>query len=189
MSLLAVHEADDLKLIASLRAGDQSAMERLYDRYSPLIYGLCLRIVKNAADADEVTGKVFLEFWQKLDRFDQNRGNVTSYLITLTRSRCLDRLRALDRPARTLRIDQVPAPAEPMEHEFGDEQRRRVRSALDGLKDEQRSALELAYFEGLSHAEIAAKLQKPLGTVKTHIRSALTLLRRCLLADGGGGPS
>jgi RNA polymerase sigma-70 factor, ECF subfamily len=165
--------------------GDQHALSALYDASSRLVYGLVLRIVGDAATAEDVTLDVYLQVWNQAARFDPERGRVVTWLTTIARSRAIDRLRAS--PTELLL-------AEPLdivdELEKGDsnpeasavlEQRRtHVRKALETLSPEQRRALELAFFGGLSQNEIALKLNEPLGTVKTRIRSGMIKLRDAL---------
>jgi RNA polymerase sigma-70 factor (ECF subfamily) len=171
-----------------LRARDPAALERLYRQHGGLVHGLALRILQDGAEAEEVTQDVFLYVWQHAERFDPARGSLASWLVTLARSRGIDRLRS--RGSRERRREglkrEVDAdlaahePADPLQHALAAERRTRVRRALALLPPEQRSALEIAYFEGLSHSEIAARLQAPLGTVKTRIRQGMIRLRDAL---------
>lgn len=165
--------------------GDATALAELYDGTAPLVYGLALRILGDAGAAEEITTDAYMQAWRQAVRFDATRGTVVRWLLTIARSRALDRLRAAagDRTrrapldaARHVR-DGGPGP----EHvAVAGERRRRVRLALATLSREQREAVELAYFRGLSHSEIAAHLGAPLGTVKTRIRIAMDRLRAAL---------
>jgi RNA polymerase sigma-70 factor, ECF subfamily len=174
----------DTQLLNRLASGDVEAVSELYDLYAARVFGLALRIVGNRTDAEDVVQEVFSQAWRTAGQYQPQRGSVAAWLMVIARTRAIDRL-------RSRRASDEPLP-ETDHHEFsssapapGDEliareQADQVRSAVMLLPDEQRRALELAYFEGLSQSEIAAKLQTPLGTVKTRIRTALTSLRRSL---------
>jgi RNA polymerase sigma-70 factor (ECF subfamily) len=174
------------ELLAAIRAGDAAALDVLYRGHASLVHGLATRILQDDAAAEEVTQDVFLYVWQQIERYDPRRGNLASWLVTLTRSRSIDRLRA--RASRVRRVEGLardaaaqPVPAvDPLLDLVLAERRGRVRRALETLSDEQRRALEIAYFEGLSHSEIAARLGAPLGTVKTRIRQGMIRLREAL---------
>ena len=178
----------DALLLDGVRARDSRALDRMYGMYASLVHGLALRVVQDAAEAEEVTQDVFVYVWQQVDRFDAARGNLTSWLVTLARSRSIDRLRSrgsqtrrLEGLSREVEAEQASAPFEdPLEEVLLAERRRRVQQGLATLPWEQRKALEIAYFEGLSHSEIAAKLGTPLGTVKTRIRQGMIRLRDAL---------
>ena len=181
------NDADaELMLMRGIAAGDQAAMERLYDRYSPLVLALALRILRDQASADELLNDVFMELWNRSDRYDAGRGTLTTYLLTLARSRAIDRLRARRRQALATLPEAGIAAAEPdslgagLRSVVADEQRLLLSDALSRLPLEQRQALELAYFDDLSHSQIAERLHRPLGTVKTHIRQGLIQLREAM---------
>jgi RNA polymerase sigma-70 factor (ECF subfamily) len=164
---------------------DADALAGLYDESSSLIYSLVYRILGNVADAEEVTLDVYTQVWQNAEKFDESRGSVASWLVTLARSRAIDRLRS--RAARQTREEPL-APARefrdvaalPEEAGMLSQERRFVRAALESLSPEQREAIELAYFSGLSHSELAARLNQPLGTIKTRIRLGMMKLRGLL---------
>jgi RNA polymerase sigma-70 factor (ECF subfamily) len=187
---------DDTTLMAAIAARDASALSVLYDRHGGTMFGLCTRILRDRAEAEEALGDVFLEVWNRADRYDELRATPIAYLMNLTRSRALDRLRALRRRQRPV-VDVDPADAAadapasgaatPFETAVGSQTRARVIQALGELPASQREALELAYFSGLSHTEIAASLGEPLGTVKTRIRQGLIHLRESLRLLYGGG--
>jgi RNA polymerase sigma-70 factor (ECF subfamily) len=165
--------------------GDSEAPARLYDATHPLVYALALRILDDVADAEEVTLDVYTQVWKTARNFDPGRGTVSAWLVMLARSRAIDRLRvASKRRRREETRDEVPdIPAStpsPEEASLLSQQRRRVRAALDTLALDQRQAIELAFFSGLSHSELAAKLGQPLGTVKTRIRLGMMKLRELL---------
>ena len=171
--------------------GDQSGLASLYDESSRYVYGLALRILRDAADAEEVTVDVFSQVWRSAASFTAQRGSVMSWLVTLTRSRSIDRLRTQTAKLRR-KEDSLEFQAEfrdagesPEASAFAVQQRRRIRTALDQLTPEQKELLELAYYGGLSHSELSDRLGQPLGTVKTRIRLGMTKLRE-LLGDREG---
>jgi len=178
-------EADrDRALLAGIAARDASALEKLYLRHAPALFGLCLRILGDRGEAEEVLEDVFFELWERSDRFDPGRSTPLAYLTTLARSRAIDRLRRQIRRISVLDVARSPAEREPatdretpLEAAQGGERRRLVAALLEALDEEERRVLELSFFAGLSHSEIAARLEQPLGTVKTRIRRALVRLR------------
>lgn len=165
--------------------GDARALGQLYDQTSRLVYGLAQRILANHADAEEVTSDVYSYVWRSASTFDESRGSALAWLMVLTRSRALDRVRsrALNLK-RHLSIDSaasVPSTGADAEtNAWMAERTRLVRLALEDLPEEQRELLELAYFDGLSHSELASQSGLPLGTVKTRIRMGITKLRERL---------
>jgi RNA polymerase sigma-70 factor, ECF subfamily len=180
----AVAEADR-DALARMAGGDHDALARLYDRHARLLYSLALRIVRRPSDAEDVIQDVFAQVWRQAGRYDAGRGTVAGWLVMLTRSRALDRLRR----------DRVEPPAADVESASADvvdpgmmadlrlvtaEQAARVRAALEALPDAQRVPIELAYYEGLSQSAIATRLDTPLGTIKTRMRQALLRLRDAL---------
>lgn len=177
----------DAALVHRLLQRDVRAFEQLYDRHSRLVYGLVLRILQQASTAEEVVQDVFLQLWRNASQFDTARGAFIPWLLTLARNRALDHLRLKSERQRR-REDQTeelpPVVSAPDFEGSIDEQRRaaRVRQLMAALQPQQKRALELAYFEGLSHSEIAAKLQEPLGTVKSWIRNGLLKLKEGLQA-------
>lgn len=179
---------NDLELMAAIAGGDETAISVLYDRYAPLLLAVCRRILRDTAEAEDVLGEVFYEIWRRSARFDGGRGSPVTYLLTLARSRAIDRKRLLgsrpaDRPAGDSAARLTDRSADdpgPLQNTDGHEQSTRVRQALAELDPEQRRALECAYFEGMSHTQIAQRLNKPLGTVKTYIRQGLIRLRSAL---------
>ncbi len=182
---------DDHALMAAIANGDQSALEQLYERFSPMVYALCRRVLRDPNVADELLADIFMEVWRKSERFDASRGSVVTYLATLTRSRAIDRLRSQRRTAAAPLSEIAEPEASPSDpaSALGDaEQRARVASALALLSPDQRAAIDLAYFSGLTQSQIAQRLNKPLGTVKTHIRQGLIQLRDVLRISSGDGP-
>jgi RNA polymerase sigma-70 factor (ECF subfamily) len=180
-------------LLVRSSKGDEAALAELYDATSPQVFGLALRILRERAAAEEATLEVYLQVWRQAARHDPARGSVVAWLLVLARSRSIDLLRAQARHAerrQTLEeIPDLPAPGPDPETATQDSERaRRVRDALARLPAEQRRAIEAAFFEGLTHTEVARALAQPLGTVKTRIRTGLATLRG-LLAGAREGRS
>ena len=178
----------DATLLARLRQKDVSAFEQLYDRHSRRVYSLVLRILKQASTAEEVVQDVFLHLWRRASQYDPARGPFAPWLLTLARNRALDHLRLKGERQRRRedQAEELPSVAAAPEYEETlDETRRaeRVRALMSSLHPQQKKAIELAYFEGLSHTEIAAALKEPLGTVKSWIRNGLLRLKQGLQAS------
>jgi RNA polymerase sigma-70 factor (ECF subfamily) len=172
----------DIDVVQRLAAGDRDAVAELYDRHAARIMGLAIRIVRNSSDAEDVVQEVFSQAWRTAPNYQPARGTVAGWLLMMARTRAIDRLRS--RQARRdaadgADLDGLPADVAPVSEQLiASQQAARVREAMMTLPVEQRAALELAYFEGLTQTEIAERTQTPLGTVKTRIRTALTSLRR-----------
>jgi len=168
--------------MAALRARDERALARLYDRYGNAVYGLALRVTGDAGAAEEISLDTFWQVWQQAERYDGAQGSVRNWLFTMARSRAIDCVRARAARKRTIVDDPTEEAAVRRPEEAAEliERRALVRAAMTGLSADQRAALALAYYEGLSHAQIAERLQEPLGTVKTRIRQAMIALRRTL---------
>jgi RNA polymerase sigma-70 factor, ECF subfamily len=187
----------DVDLVRSVAARDAEAMAALYDRYAGAVLATCLRILRNRAEAEELLADVFWELWSHPDRYDTTRGTVWAYLVVLARSRGIDRLRS-GRTQRDLTVElqpekHEPAPSirsslsslstplsSPLDAALLGEQRRRIGAAMDLLNPDQRRAIELSFYDGLSHSEIAETLNEPLGTIKGRIRLGLIQLRDSL---------
>jgi RNA polymerase sigma-70 factor (ECF subfamily) len=188
---LQVREAALAALVARAAEGDQRAIAALYDETSALVYGLALRILRDQQAAEDVTIDVYTQVYRQVTSYDGNRGTPSAWLLTLTRSRALDRLRqeAQRRAREEPFVDEMYLPsltAGPEEWSLTTERRRLVQRALARLTAEQRQVIDLAYYAGLSHTEIAAQLGQPLGTVKTRIRTGIMQLRdylRSLLTE------
>jgi RNA polymerase sigma-70 factor, ECF subfamily len=175
------------RMISRSSSGSSAAIRPpwppLYDRHSPLVHALCLRILKDPGLAEDVMVDVFQELWAKADRFNAGRGSPAAYLLTLARSRALDRLRSrAARPAGPIHDnaeaqDRPHPAADPIQSAIAQERKAIIVHALEQLDAKYREVLECAYFDGLSHTEIAAKLNKPVGTVKTYLRRGLIQLR------------
>jgi len=176
--------------LPAVARGSVSAFEAFYDRYASTVYALLLRILANADDAQEVLQETFVKAWTNAKMFDSVRGSEIAWLISIARSRGIDRLRS--RKIRNTREDEagreVSIRSSFVDHTTGadraiqSEEQRAVRSALAELPDAQRRALELAYFEGLSQTEIAERLAEPLGTIKTRMQLGMKKLRDRLQA-------
>lgn len=174
-------------LIRQIQARDQQALEALYDQLAPLVNALILRLLGDSAEAEEVLGETFWQVWRTAETYDPSRGTLEGWVITIARSRALDRLRVRKRQeASTASAGQesqaVPPRRSPMPETIAlqGERARAVSAALKNLSDEQRLPIELAYYEGLSYAEIAHRLAQPHGTIKTRIRLGLLRLRKAL---------
>lgn len=175
----------DAALLVRLLQKDVSAFEQLYERHARLVYGLVLRIVQQAATSEEVVQDIFLQLWRNAKHYDATRGPFVPWLLTLARNRALDHLRLKSERQRRLeeQSDILPTVFAAPDYEHAlDEKRRaeRVRALMAGLTPQQKKAIELAYFEGMSHSEIAAALKEPLGTVKSWIRNGLLRLKEGL---------
>ncbi len=163
--------------------GDESALAALYDRYRLILFGLIQRILHSRAEAEDVLQEVFLQAWQKAANFDESRGRPFTWLVTLARSRAIDRLRSLgarDRLATASAREATEEVADAVDDAILSEQSEIVRDALKELPEDQRQVLLLAYFEGFTQSEIAGRLGSPLGTVKTRMRSGMIKLRELL---------
>jgi len=178
-------QAEDESSLRRLASGDQAAAARLYDRHVRPLYSLILRILGNETEAEDVLQEVFAQAFCQASRYDARRGAVAAWLLTIARSRAIDHLRARRTrvEARTgeQTLGEMPDAQPDAASTMLDEERSRlVRQALGELPMLQRMAIELAYYEGLSHSEIAERLEQPLGTVKTRIRLGLLKLRDVL---------
>ena len=164
-------------MISAIRSGDQSAMAALYDRYSSIVYSVALRVLGDTGAAEDVLQDVFMQLWRNPGLFDSNRGSLGAWLAVIARNRAIDALRKR-RPESD--IEDVVLSVETDLAAEADRARaaEKVRSVLGTMPGPQRAALEMAYFEGLTHTEIAAKTGEPLGTIKTRIRAGLTTLRK-----------
>ena len=176
----------DQRLVTAVAAGSSDALARLYDRHAGTVFGLARRILNRLEDAEEVVQDVFTQIWREASRYERGRATVAGWVVMLTRARAIDRLRSRNaRPdqhgTKSTLIQEVPASGwSPEEVTISAEDVRGVRGALAGLPEAQRTLVELAYYEGLTHSEIATKTGIPLGTVKTRIRTAMNTLRGAL---------
>jgi RNA polymerase sigma-70 factor (ECF subfamily) len=180
---MANQAAEDAALLTQIAGGDRQAMAALFDRYSGIVYSVALRILKDTGQAEDVMQDIFIQIWKKPDAFVSGRGSLGAWLVVVTRNRAIDTLR---RRRPTDSVDDVVLASST---DLATEAERntligRVRLYLDQLPPEQRKSVEMAYFEGLSHSEIAEKTGDPLGTVKTRIRLALITLRKAMQSGG-----
>ena len=160
-------EVSDVELLHAVARGDEAALARLYDAYRVILFGLLVRILNSREEAEDILQDVFIQVWRRAKDFDEKRGRPFTWLVTLTRSRAIDRLRQLgarQRLATGAAQEQSEAVSDALSETIKGAQRETVRRALAELPEEQKHTLVLAYFEGLTQAEIAAKLNAPLGT-------------------------
>ena len=177
----------DVALLTAIAAHDEAALAQLYDRYRAILFGLLMRILNNREEAEDVLQEVFLQVWRKAQDFDESRGRPFTWLVTLARSRGIDRLRTLaarERVAEAGAREPSDEISDAAADAFKSEQRGLVSDALAKLPDEQKRPIMLAYFEGLTQSEIATNLGAPLGTVKTRMRTGMIRLRELLAGQG-----
>jgi RNA polymerase sigma-70 factor (ECF subfamily) len=173
----APNNLEEAALIERIRSGDESAMADMYDRYSGIIYGVALRVLGDTTAAEDVLQEVFLQLWRNPQAFDASRGKLAPWLAVIARNRAIDHLR---KRAPEDDIDEVSvSTGVNLEDEAAQRQAvNKIRTVLSQLPQEQRRALEMAFFEGMTHTEIAAKTGEPLGTIKTRIRAGLLAVRK-----------
>jgi RNA polymerase sigma-70 factor, ECF subfamily len=183
-----VAEHDWAALVRSIAAGDQTALHALYERAHRPVFTLIMRITANRETAEELTIDVFHDVWRRAARYDAVNGTVLGWIMNQARSRAIDRLRFESRKKRSASGDEQPLAevvADPRDLLELGEQVRSLRVALETLTPDERLAIETTFFAGLTHAQAAARLNQPLGTIKTRIRSGLQKLRRALTAEAG----
>ncbi|MDX2272962.1 MAG: sigma-70 family RNA polymerase sigma factor [Cyanobacteriota bacterium] len=182
--------SDESALIVKIAQRDQGALSDLYDRYARILLGVAYRIVGSLEEAEEVVIDVFSQVWRTAERYDATRARVDGWLFMMTRSRALDRLRSLQRSARSVQVSEQVAQIEvrfaenPHDHLLLEERRSQVLMALEQIPAEQRQVIDLVYFKGLTQAEIAEQTGVPLGTVKTRLRLGLVKLKQALQQVG-----
>jgi RNA polymerase sigma-70 factor, ECF subfamily len=180
---LAVVAAEHQGLLARMARGDGDALRELYDGHARAVYSLAMRILRSQPDAEDVVQEVFTQAWVQASRYDASRGSVAAWLLMQARSRAIDRLRG-----RKLRPEgAAPAVVEvrdpgagPDLQTLAGEDAQRVRDALGALTGPQRTAVELAFFDGLTYSQVAEQLDQPIGTVKTRIRQGLLRMKAAL---------
>jgi RNA polymerase sigma-70 factor, ECF subfamily len=179
----------DAELVKRMRSKDERALGTFYDRWFPVVHGVVSRMLESPDDVEDVVEEAFWQAWRQAERFAPERGSVQTWLLTIARSRALDRLRARRRLREDPLVDAAEAdtsapppaaPSDPLADAEHAERSQLVRAALADLPTEQREALELGYFGGLSQSEIAEQTGQPLGTIKTRMRLALQKLRERL---------
>ena len=178
------------RLIERLRARDADALGELYDRYGGVVYSIILRIARDTGTSEDLTQEVFLRVWNRIPTFDVERGSLSTWMLTIARHAAIDSLRS--RAGKQTRLNvSLDAMERPLEGGNAEKElqsstdAKKVRAAMAKLEPNQRQLLELAYFDGLSQSEMAEKLELPLGTVKTWVRSALRQLRQNLQQPSG----
>src|ERR1700691_635944 len=182
-----VGNRNDAEVIRRIRTGDRAAFLEFYDRYAPLLLSVAARILSDRREAEDVLQDVFTQIWHKSAGYDAALGTLSSWAVTLTRNKAIDRIRSSTRRRRLMEEIAISAEqtgeasaASANELLHGRERAQRIRAALAGLPAEQRQVIELAFFAGLSQSEIAARLEQPLGTVKARIRRGMLRLREQL---------
>jgi RNA polymerase sigma-70 factor, ECF subfamily len=172
---------DDAELMTIIARGDEAAFGELYDRMSRLVYGVVRKVLRDPSQSEEVTQEIFVEVWRTASRFEQDRGSVRTWVLTMAHRRAIDRVRSeqasRDRTERVGLRDRVRAFDEVSEQVEVQFEHQQVRAALDHLTDLQREAVELAFYGGYTYREVAELLDTPLGTVKTRLRDGLIRLR------------
>ncbi|HSS40449.1 MAG TPA: sigma-70 family RNA polymerase sigma factor [Polyangia bacterium] len=182
-------KARDRELLGRVAEGDVAALRDLYDEQAPRALAVARRILRNAEEAEDIVQETFLELWKRAPQFDGRKGGAVAWVITIARSRAIDRLRAAGTAGRAIEgagtaVDTHPTiPLSPAEHTERRSTESRVADALAALPKEQRQAIELAYFDGLSQTEIATKTGSPLGTVKMRVKLAIGKLATLLKDD------
>lgn len=176
---------NDGDLARRLKARDARAMRELYDRYGRLAYSLILRIVRNSAATEDLVQETFLRVWNRMQEFDPERGTLGPWVLTVAHNRAIDYLRSADgkMSAGAIELERLEHPSQFCDFEdrtLSLDRARRLKDAFEKLTPHQKTAVELAYFEGLTQTEMADRMQQPLGTVKTLVRSALKVLREQL---------
>jgi len=177
-----IDPGNDPELVRRLKNRDPEAMADLYDRYGRITYSLIYRIVRNAAMAEDLVQETFLRIWNRVHAFDEQKGALSPWVLTVARNRAIDYLRSVDgrRRESVFELEKMEEPAlfSNLENDIMNMDRAQIlREAFLKLSENQRTVIELAYYEGLSQSEMAERLQQPLGTVKTWVRTALKTLR------------
>jgi len=179
---------DDAKLARRLRDRDPHVMSDLYSRYGRLVYSIIFRVVRNAATAEDLVQETFLRVWNRGQSFDAERGALGAWILTVARNRAIDHLRSTEgrMSAGAVELDLLEAPSRFSgidERALSLDRARRLKGAFEKLTPSQKSVIEMAYYEGLSQTEMAERMQQPLGTVKTWVRSALKAMRQELTEE------
>jgi len=173
----------DSQLVIRLKQGDEDALASLFQRYGRIVYAVALRVLGESTAAEDISQEIFMQLWRKPQLFDSQRGSLSAWLAVVTRHRSIDQLRKR-RPQCDIEDVQLFCDARLDEHVFRSAVMEKVRTILSHLPQEQRTALEMAFFDGLTHVEIAEKTSQPLGTIKTRIRTAILAVRGALSEAG-----
>lgn len=173
----------DSALVERIMAGEEGALSALYDRYAGMLFAMLVRILKDTSAAEEVLQDLFLQLWRGASRFDSSRGSLPAWLLVIGRNRALSRLRRRERreileDPEEFSLESVPSAGDLEDEAARTQLMQRLRGAMATLPPEQKEALELAYFEGMTQTEIAARTGSPLGTVKSRVRAAMQSLKR-----------
>lgn len=171
----------DADLLGKVQRGDESAMAAIYDRYSKVVYSVALRVLRDPASAEDVLQEIFMQVWRSPARFIATRGSLGGWLAVVTRNRSIDKLRR-KRPTEQVEEMQLPSLCNLADEAERNLMMEKARVVILQLPAEQRKTLEMAFFDGLTHSEIAEMTGDPLGTVKTRIRSAILTLRKAFQA-------
>jgi RNA polymerase sigma-70 factor (ECF subfamily) len=170
----------DKVLIEQVSKGDKSAFKEIYSRFSQVTYNLAFRMLRDREDAEEVVQEIFLQIWNKAKSYDPGRGAVSTWVLNIARSRAIDKIRKVGYRDRNIEIDEEKVNSNvdvSRNLEDRDESKNVIKQALESLPEKQRTAIELVYFEGLTHVEAADKLNEPVGTIKTRIRLGVMKLK------------
>jgi RNA polymerase sigma-70 factor (ECF subfamily) len=170
---------DDMGLLTRIQSGDQEAMSALFDRYGTMVYSVALRVLKDAGEAEDVMQEIFVQVWKNPGAFVSGKGSLGGWLVVVARNRSIDMIRRR-RPTEQVELFALPSSTNLAREAERNSLLGKIRGVMVSLPEEQRNSVELAFFEGLSHSEIAEKTGDPLGTVKTRIRLALTSIRKAL---------
>ena len=170
---------DDMGLLTRIQSGDQEAMSALFDRYGTMVYSVALRVLKDAGEAEDVMQEIFVQVWKNPGAFVSGKGSLGGWLVVVARNRSIDVIRRR-RPTEQVELFALPSSTNLAREAERNSLLGKIRGVMVSLPEEQRNSVELAFFEGLSHSEIAEKTGDPLGTVKTRIRLALTSIRKAL---------
>lgn len=179
---------DELALMTLIKAGDETALEQLYDIYKSLLFGMIISVVKKRETAEDVLQEVFMQIWEKAHHFDEDRGNVYSWIVTLTRNRAIDQIRSKSYKTGQNTSNSVNEPGfslegdtyDPLETTIFSDRAELVKKALNEIPEKQREVIKVAYFGGMTQSEISDHLGIPLGTVKTRTRQGLIKLKNIL---------
>jgi RNA polymerase sigma-70 factor (ECF subfamily) len=174
----------DQQLIDQVKQGDKTAFKEIYSRFSQVVYNLALRMLRDKEDAEEVVQEIFLQVWNKAYSYDSERGAVSTWILNIARSRSIDKLRTVGYRQQNIEIDEEKVNSNDGLSriiEDREESKNVIRQALDSLPDKQRIAIEIVYFEGLTHLEAAEKLNEPVGTIKTRIRLGVLKLKEKIM--------